>query len=296
MYMGYLIAVIGGDARYIELIRQLQQVDNCTICLVGFDKLDQGYTGLKQMEFSELDPAQLDMVILPVTGTDGNGMIDPVFSDQSIQITKEWVQQLKNTVSIFTGIANDYLTSTTSDANRRLVKLFDRDDIAVYNSIPTAEGTIMMVIEHTDFTIHSSNILVVGYGRVGKTIANKFSALGAKVSVCARKTEDLARITEMGYKAVPFDQLSRNTGDCDILINTIPSRVITKEAIRYLPSHGLIIDLASKPGGTDFEYAEQRGIQAILAKSLPSVVAPKTAGRILADVIKRFMTSKEETE
>ncbi|ASN05685.1 dipicolinic acid synthetase subunit A [Virgibacillus necropolis] len=294
--MGYLIAVIGGDARYIELIRQLQQLDNTTICLVGFDKLNQGYTGLKQMEFSELEPEKLDMVILPVTGTDNNGMIDPVFSDQSIHLTKDWVQKLKSTVSIFTGIANDYLTSITSEANRRLVKLFDRDDIAVYNSIPTAEGTIMMVIEHTDFTIHSANVLVVGYGRVGKTIANKFAALGAKVSVCARKTEDLARITEMGFNAIPFEELPDNTVDCDILINTIPARVITKESIQYLPSHGLIIDLASKPGGTDFEYAEQRGIEAILAKSLPSIVAPKTAGRILADVIKKFITSKEETE
>lgn len=294
--MGYLIAVIGGDARYLELIRQLKQLDNTTICLIGFDKLDQGYTGLKQMQFSEVEPEKLDMVILPVTGTDPNGMIDPVFSDQPIHLTKEWVQQLKSTAPIFTGIANDYLTSITSDANRRLVKLFDRDDIAVYNSIPTAEGTIMMVIEHTDFTIHSANVLVVGYGRVGKTIANKFSALGAKVSVCARKSEDLARITEMGFKAVPFNQLSASTVDCDILINTIPSRVITKESIQYLPSHGLIIDLASKPGGTDFDYAEQRGIQAILAKSLPSIVAPKTAGRILADVIKQFITSKEETE
>ncbi|ASK63476.1 dipicolinic acid synthetase subunit A [Virgibacillus phasianinus] len=294
--MGYLIAVIGGDARYIELIRQLQKLDNTTICLIGFDKLDQGYTGLKQMEFSELDPAQLDMVILPVTGTDKDGMIDPVFSDQSIRLTKEWVQQLKSTVSIFTGISNDYLTSITSEANRRLVKLFDRNDIAVYNSIPTAEGTIMMVIEHTDFTIHSANVLVVGYGRVGKTIANKFSALGAEVSVCARRSEDLARITEMGFKAIPFDQLSHNTAECDILINTIPAQVITKESIQFLPSHGLIIDLASKPGGTDFEYAEKRGIQAILAKSLPSIVAPKTAGRILADVIKQFITKKEETK
>lgn len=294
--MGYLIAVIGGDARYIELIRQLQQLDHTTICLIGFDKLDQGFTGLKQMEFSELEPKNLDMVILPVTGTDKNGMIEPVFSDQSIQLTQQWVQQLKSTASIFTGISNDYLTNITTEAKRSLIKLFDRDDIAVYNSIPTAEGTIMMAIEHTDFTIHSSNVLVAGYGRVGMTIANKFSALGAKVSVCARKMEDLARITEMGFHAVPFEQLAGNTEKCDILINTIPAPVITKACIQNLPSHGLIIDLASKPGGTDFAYAEQRGIEAILAKSLPSIVAPKTAGRILADVIKQFITSKEESE
>ena len=52
-----------------------------------------------------------------------------------------------------------------------------------------------------------------------------------------------------------------------------------------MPVHTLIIDLASKPGGTDFRYAEKRGIKALLAPSLPGIVAPKTAGQILANVL-----------
>ncbi|MCT9846916.1 hypothetical protein N7563_22945, partial [Leclercia adecarboxylata ATCC 23216 = NBRC 102595] len=51
------------------------------------------------------------------------------------------------------------------------------------------------------------------------------------------------------------------------------------------PTHALIIDLASKPGGTDFRYAEKRGIKAILAPGLPGIVAPKTAGQIVANVL-----------
>jgi dipicolinate synthase subunit A len=52
-----------------------------------------------------------------------------------------------------------------------------------------------------------------------------------------------------------------------------------------MPVHTLIIDLASKPGGTDFRYAEKRGIKALLAPSLPGIVAPKTAGQILANAL-----------
>ena len=197
--------------------------------------------------------------------------------------------QLKETTIIFTGISNDYLTELAGKTNKKLIPLLNRDDVAIYNSIPTAEGTIMMAITNTDYTIHSSRVIVAGFGRVGHTVANKFAALGAKVSVAASSLHDLARITEMGLTAVPLHNLQEYAGQCDILINTIPAPVIKKDSISQLPSHALIFDLASEPGGTDFKYAEQRGIKAILAKSLPGVVAPKTAGKILAEVIKQIL-------
>ncbi|MFD1037934.1 dipicolinic acid synthetase subunit A [Virgibacillus byunsanensis] len=290
--MDRFIGVIGGDARYLELIRQLQELSGTTIYLVGFDKLEQGYTGLKQVDFADLELGVLDAVILPITGTDHDGNVETVFSDQHIQLSKQWFSQLKKSAMVFTGITNDYLTTATKDAGVSLIPLLNRDDVAIYNSIPTAEGTIMMAIEHTDYTIHGSRVIVVGFGRVGHTVANKFSALGAKVSVSARSIMDLARITEMGLTAIPLAELQDYTHDCDLLINTIPALVVNEKSIQQLPSHGLIIDLASKPGGTDFAYAEKRGVKAILARSLPGIVAPKTAGKILADVIKQFLLGK----
>ncbi|WP_217585559.1 dipicolinic acid synthetase subunit A [Lentibacillus saliphilus] len=287
--MNKSIAVIGGDGRYLELIRQLKLLPDTTIHLVGYDKLEQGFTGLKQVDFSDLDPGSLDAIILPITGTDDDGYVNPVFSDDDIQLTSDWFRQLKHTALIFTGIANGYLRKQAKTAKKQLIPLLNRDDVAIYNSIPTAEGAIMMAIEQTDYTIHGSRVIVAGFGRVGHTVANKFSALGAKVSVTARHIKDLARITEMGLKAIPLNELKDHTNTCDLLINTIPSQVITKGVIQGLPSHALIFDLASQPGGTDFEYAEQRGIKAILAKSLPGIVAPKTAGQILADVIKQIL-------
>lgn len=289
--MKQTIAVIGGDARYLELIRQLQASADITIILVGFDKLEQGFTGLKQVTIHEIDSRNLDAVILPITGTDMEGRVEPVFSEKPIYLPMDWFQKLRKSTIVFTGITNDYLTKATKKANIKLVPLLDRDDVAIYNSIPTAEGTIMMAIEHTDFTIHSSHVMVVGFGRVGNTVANKFAALGAKVSVSATRVKDLARITEMGLTAVPLQQLAQHMENCDLLINTIPAQVIGKEELKHLPSHAVIIDLASRPGGTDFQYAKQRGIKAILAKSLPGIVAPKTAGKILADVIKQQLTA-----
>ncbi|MFD1850332.1 dipicolinic acid synthetase subunit A [Oceanobacillus bengalensis] len=287
--MNRLIAIIGGDARYLELIKQLQMLEETTIILVGYDKLDQGFTGLKQVDFNELELDTLDAIILPITGTDSDGNIATVFSDQQIKLTHEWFRNLKKSVKVFTGITNDFLNEVTKEENIDFISLFDRDDVAIYNSIPTAEGAVMMAIEHTDYTIHSSRVIVSGFGRVGQTVVNKFAALGAKVSVSTNSIRELARITEMGLKPIPIEKLHEHTNRCDILINTVPALIIDEKVIGELPPNGIIIDLASKPGGTDFEYAKKRGIQAILTGSLPGIVAPKTSGRILADVIKQIL-------
>lgn len=279
------IVIIGGDARYIELIRQLQRIENVNISLVGFDQLEQSFTGLKQTNLAEIDQSTIDYLILPITGLDKEGKVEVVFSDINIILGSSWFQNLNKEAKVFTGITNSYLTKMVEGAGLELIPLLDRDDIAILNSIPTAEGILMMAMEYTDYTIHSSEVIVVGFGRVGKTVARTFSAIGAEVSVSARNKKDLARIKEMGLRPIKHEDLSSHVNGCDLLINTVPYLVITKEEIKQLPSHSLIIDVASKPGGTDFKYAKKRGIQALQSKSLPGIVAPKTAGKILAEVI-----------
>ena len=286
------IAVIGGDARYLELIRKLEQLPHATVVLVGYDKLEPGFIGSKQYDLHEIQPKDLDIIILPITGTDPEGNIEAIFSNQPIQLKDSWFKQLREKTIVFTGISNEYLDAVSSETNIELIPLLGRDDVAIYNSIPTAEGAIMMAIEHTDYTIHSSKVIIAGFGRVGNTVANKFSALGGDVSVVTKSVRELARITEMRLNAIPLEAFTDSVGDCDLLINTIPAKVITQDIIEKLPAHTVIIDLASKPGGTDFEFAKKRGIKAILAKSLPGVVAPKTAGEILAQVIKQILQER----
>ncbi|MCM3587201.1 dipicolinic acid synthetase subunit A [Mesobacillus maritimus] len=299
MLTGMQIAVIGGDARQLEIIRQLTEHD-AKLSLVGFEQLDHAFTGASKEKIDEIDFTVQDAIILPVRGTDQDGLVDTVFSSEKIILTKEMLEQLPAHAIVFSGISNPYLDGITNESNRRLVKLFERDDVAIYNSIPTVEGTIMMVIQHTDFTIHGSNVAVLGLGRVGVTVARTFQSLGAKVRVGARRSEHKARITEMGLIAFDLSDLESNMKDVDICINTIPTQIVTASVISKMPAHTLIIDLASKPGGTDFRYAEKRGIKALLAPSLPGIVAPKTAGQILANVLikllKEDMKKREENQ
>lgn len=288
MLTGMQIAVIGGDARQLEIIRKLTELD-ARLSLIGFEQLDHAFTGAVKEKLDEVDFLNMDALILPVPGTNLEGDVETIFSNEKVVLTADMLKKTPEHCTIYSGITNAYLNGITKEANRSLIQLFERDDVAIYNSIPTVEGTIMMAIQHTDFTIHGSNIAVLGLGRVGMSVARTFHALGAKIKVGARKSEHLARITEMGLTPFHLNELEKEIKDTDILINTIPLLIVSAKVISKLPAHTLIIDLASKPGGTDFRYAEKRGIKALLAPGLPGIVAPKTAGQILANVLAQLL-------
>ncbi|AZV42324.1 MULTISPECIES: dipicolinic acid synthetase subunit A [Peribacillus] len=284
MLTGMQIAVIGGDARQLEVVRKLTELD-AKLLLVGFEQLDHAFTGAVKEKMEDVNFGEIDSVILPVRGTDGDGKVETIFSNEDVVLTEAIIKRTPPHCTFYTGISNAYLDRILQAANRKQVSLFERDDVAIYNSIPTVEGTIMMAIQHTDFTIHGSSVAVLGLGRVGMSVARAFQALGAKVMVGARKSEDLARITEMALKPFQLSKLAEEIKTADIVINTIPFPILTANVLANMPVHTLIIDLASKPGGTDFRFAEKRGIKALLAPSLPGIVAPKTAGQILANAL-----------
>jgi dipicolinate synthase subunit A len=111
--------------------------------------------------------------------------------------------------------------------------------------------------------------------------------------VGVRKNEHFARAYELGLAPFYMNDLESRIKDADIIFNTVPALILTADVIVQLRKTALIIDLASKPGGTDFRFADKRGIKSILALGLPGKVAAKTAGRILANVIVTQLQSSQ---
>lgn len=294
MLTGKHIVIIGGDARQLEIIRKLSTLD-AKISLVGFEQLDDGFIGATKRPLADDVLSTADAILLPVSGTTADGEVETIFSSEKIIFTAEMLHKTPPHCVVYSGIGNSYLANCEKAARRKLVLLLERDDIAIYNSIPTVEGTIMMAIQHTDITIHSARVIVLGFGRVGMSVARSFAALGAKVRAGARDSSHLARITEMGLTPFPIEHLKEEVSNVDICINTIPAPIISANVIANMPPHTLIIDLASKPGGTDFRFAEKRGIKALLAPGLPGIVAPKTAGQILATVLAKLLAERHES-
>lgn len=155
------------------------------------------------------------------------------------------------------------------------------DELAIYNAVPTAEGVLQILLEELPITVHGMKCAVLGNGRVGKILSSSLKAMGASVTVYARKERDFAEIHAKSMTPKPFSDLAESFNNYDALINTVPARVIGQKELLHLNPECLIIETASSPFGIDFQATKERAMTVIKAGSLPGKVAPKTAGEII---------------
>jgi dipicolinate synthase subunit A len=157
----------------------------------------------------------------------------------------------------------------------------------ILNVVPTVEGAIELAIRKTDCTLFGSKVLVLGYGRIGKHLSRVLRSFGAEVVVAARKESDLTWIALDGNEAISYAKLDSELKQFDIIFNTVPFLLINETRIKLLKPSCYVIDLASKPGGVDFESAEKYGVKTELALGLPGKVAPKSAAQYMFEFFEK---------
>lgn len=279
------IAVIGGDKRNIKLGEYLIE-DKLETALYGFDSENISLSELKNNALSNIKMLkEYDIVVGPTPfSRDGVKLNAPLFKND-IYIKDLADVMKKDSILIATKISNE-IRKYFNSKGIKVFDLFDNEQLAVLNAIPTAEGAIQFAMENTSFTLHQSKALILGYGRIGKVLSKMLKGIGANVSVEARKTSDLAWIEAMGYTSINLNNLDYLLGDFDIIFNTIPALILDKSRIQLIKKECLIVDLSTNPGGVDFEFCRERGINASLVLGVPGKVAPDTAAKYIKNAVK----------
>ena len=148
------------------------------------------------------------------------------------------------------------------------------------NADITAHCAVKVALRHLPVTLKNCPVLVVGWGRIGKCLSSLLRAMGARVTVAARKESDRAMILALGYDALDAEKLSYELLRFRVIFNTVPVMLISKETAGYCRPECLKIELASLPGieGTDV----------INARGLPGKEAPETSGELIAKTVLRL--------
>ena len=275
------IWVIGGDMRQVKLSEALSD-DGHSVHSFALEKAQAG-SGVRQEE-SLAGASLADCVILPLPAEGEGGVLNAPLSDS--RCTLEMVfDALQPGQVVCAGKVTPRALALAAERSITLRDYFAREELAIGNAVPTAEGAIQLAMEELSITIQGCRVLVLGYGRVGQATASRFAALGAKVSVAARKYADLARAESVGLGVEQIGALREWLCGYDLVVNTVPARVLGEEELSALREGCLVIDLASRPGGVDFSAAAALGVRAIWALSLPGKVAPVSSGRYIRDTI-----------
>ncbi|MDD2555271.1 MAG: dipicolinate synthase subunit DpsA [Syntrophaceticus sp.] len=284
---GFKIAVIGGDQRDIYLMQELVKM-GASVSAIGFSPCHE-LNQVQLVDRLEIAIHNVQVLILPMGGTDTEGNIKCLDQDITLRLSPEIAAAIHEGVLLIIGFARDFVKEWALKYKWNMIEIANMETVAIMNSIPSAEGALQWAMEKLPITIHGSNSYVLGFGRMGKTLARMLHGIGARTTVVARKRSALFRAFEMGYSYLHISQLSQRISEADLIFNTIPAMILDEKLLSYLNKDTLIIDIASSPGGTDFTAAKRMGIQAILTPSLPGLVAPKTGGKILAQVIPQLI-------
>ena len=282
--MKHKIAIIGGDLRTVKLTEMLANDEN-EIYTYGLELAEilKENEKIQQCESVKKAIQNVEIVIGPIPFSSDGININMPFSDKKLKI-REIMNEINAKVLIAGGIAPE-VYEMANDEYVEIIDILKREELAVLNTIATAEGTIEIIIENTNKILHGSNILILGFGRTGKVLARKLAGLSARVTCAARKDEDLAWIQAYGHRATNINTIGENLNEFDVIINTVPHLVLTEERLQYVKKHCLLIDLASNPGGIDKRAVKENNLKFVWALSLPGKVAPTTSAEFIKDTI-----------
>lgn len=277
-------AIIGGDLRIVKLAEMLAKDEN-QIYVYGLEKAEdlRNKPNIVQCDTIKKTVQEAEIVIGPIPFSSNGNTVNAPFCDKEITI-REMMHVINAKVLIAGGITPE-VYDMANDEYIEIVDILKREELAVLNTIATAEGTIQVAIENTNKILHGSEVLILGFGRIGKVLARKLAGLAVKVTCAARKDEDLAWIQAYGHKATNINSIGPNLSQFDIIINTVPHMILTEEQLANVKQECLLIDLASNPGGIDKKAVKDKNLKFVWALSLPGKVAPTTSAEFIKDTI-----------
>ena len=272
--------VVGGDLRNVELAKLLKE-DGKTVYTYGMN--------INSSEPLEKILEDVEAVIGPIPFSRDGLTVNSTFAKSQILI-KDLLEKIKGKILIAGNVSEDII-KMAQKYNIKVIDVMKNEKLAILNTIATAEGTIELMIANTNTIIFDSNVLILGFGRVAKTLANRLKGLVKSVTCASRENGELTWIEVYGFKKIDLNILNQSQdllkilSNFDVIINTIPSMILDAKKLQYIKKDALLIDLASNPGGIDNEVAKKQGLKLIHALGLPGKVAPVSSAKFIKDII-----------
>ena len=261
------IGVIGGDLRQLVTADELA-AEGYEVAVYGFDEYAGSYGMTTRCLSMEDAIRKADFIVLPLPYSVDKIHLNTPLSQSEIHLEDIFAALNENQI-VVGGKLDSIAENLATGKKVKLIDYYKREELTVSNAIITAEGAINIAMQELPTMLSNSKTLVMGYGRTGKILANKLYGLHTEVYVSARKHEDFAWIEAFGYKGIGYDDIEYYLGDFDVIFNTVPVLMLDESRLKKIRSNAVIIDLASNPGGVDFNAAKNLGKNVIWALSIP---------------------------
>ncbi len=277
------ICVIGGDSRQLYAAKHLADNGyNVSIFACELGRLPSNIQKPDKLSDCFIN----EYIILPLPVTKNNKLLNTPLSSEAVNI-KDIIELTTDRNCIFAGMCPESISKQLSAKARKLSDYFTIEELTIKNALLTAEGILSIILEKMPISVFGMKVAVCGYGRIGSFVSSMLKSLGADVTVFARNHDQLTKAELKGLKTAEINTISNKIYVNDCVINTVPAPVINENAIKQLKEDCLLIESASAPYGIDFSACEKYNVNLVKAFSLPGKKNPKSAGIIIADILRR---------
>ncbi len=289
--MNKTFLIAGGDLRFTALAERL--AENNIVFAAGFDRNAAMSEKVRIIDGTADMEEQADCLVLPLPVTSDGVTVHAPHSEKTIPLDI-LPSAVKEGGVVFGGMITPEVKKLFENKKVYVADYSAREEFAVLNAAATAEGAIQAAMEELPVTLSGRRILILGAGRIAKALIDMLSGFHTEITVAARKSSDLAWAKLYGCKAAHINALGDIIGDSEIIFNTVPAVILNEELLKKTASDCLIIDLASKPGGVEFDAAGMLGVKVLWLLSLPGKVAPVTSGEVIAETIGNILSERSE--
>lgn len=272
-----VIAVVAGDAREQEIARCALRA-GATVRAYGFPWPDEGIEGVYHARDAADALKGADIALFPIPGITAEGALFAPKCPEKIIPTRDMLAGMNTPGHIILGWADANLKGHCEALGITLHEYEWDVDLMLLRGPAIVEGVLKVIIENTQITIHKSNVMLVGQGTIGSLLTSTLVALGAHVHVAARNPVQRAAAYAAGAQSLTLEELPEFLPRMDIVIGSVPRRLMEREQLEMLPKHALLVDVAAPPGTIDREAAGELGLKAVWARGM-GARAPITVGR-----------------
>lgn len=258
------LVLLGGDLRMHWAARELRRQGRAVItCCVPHEP-------------EQPLPHRISTLVLPFPAFQGERI-----RGASTPGVKEILPALQPGSRVFGGLLEPW-AAAFGERGAQCCELYGSEPLTTANAALTAEGAMALAMQHLPIALEGMHCLVIGFGRIGKLLARKLSALGAEVRVSARSASDRAMAEALGYGSEETGHYHHGLSAYELILNTVPHRILTASQLAGVREDCLLVELASQPGGIPRDSCEALGLSYLAAPGLPGSYAPKTAGILYA--------------
>lgn len=283
------ITVLGGDLRQCYLAEYMYTQGHDVICYgtVPFPFPQTDKIPVSDSLTEALSHARL--ILGPVPFSKDGVQINQ--SEPSAPSLSELKSELRPGQLLIGGSFPSSFAASLSEAQISLLDVMHEEDFLQKNAALTAEGLLASLIAETPFSLRGQRLLLLGYGRCGTEICRILAPFSMEITVCDHNEAALLRAQRSRFTAKRPWELTDDAMNFDLVINTVPAKVLTDEQLHRLNRRCVLFDIASTPFGFDRKKLAQEKRRLVCCPQIPGRMLPKAAGELLGRTISERMRS-----